>query len=164
MPVALYGQTNFSCDAAEINRSHTFKDFGGITLSGTLATALPFEELSYGRTSVRLDIGLGIAFPPRMFPAQAELFVRDQVSLNFEQNSPAAGARYRQLFGVDWGLFVEGAAAAAYYHQQAAFAWDGVIGYMGRGPRQQFGVSLGAGHDPITGYHGLVSITYARAH
>lgn len=170
LPVALYGQHKF-CDLevrlpsadtcrndswdtqappswADVNDSFTAKDFGGRLGEVALGGAVNVHGDAY---AIRAKVNLGIALPPRRFPAQ--FFGSAWFTGNDDRETGITlGGGWRQFFGVDFGLFAEAGAGVQASDRKRIFApsYDLGLGYIHRGPRKQIGLGLYYGYDALT--------------
>ncbi|HLK39237.1 MAG TPA: hypothetical protein VKU41_20890 [Polyangiaceae bacterium] len=161
-PEPLAGQ---SPDCADVNRSHTIKDFGGILTEAGPDVAV---GLVRARTTVGGAAGLGLGVPPRLFPAEAFLIAADRASIESAESYLSLGARYRQFFGVDFPAFLQIDGAIGGHtvggHIDFGASWSAQGGLAHRGAHWQYGASLGIGGDPVSGVRVPMAafVTYAQ--
>jgi hypothetical protein len=157
---------------AGANSQLLVNDFGGwMTELAFAPTYHPDARGGGDAFGARLRIGQGLALPPRMFPAQLQL------GMQWDMMQPASKAltslqsaqlylNYRQLFGVEFGLFVDAQIGGGAYVTQGGdllprATWAVGLGYLWRKPHHQFGFQANYGFDPAGGFGWSAGVVFA---
>jgi len=161
VPVPLEGQHACAarCSERALNHTHTYKDAGGLLSELAITGSKPlFKEGSHALTA---DFGVGLALPPRIFPAQGLLFLRQSIDSD-ARTTLAVGARYRQFFAIDFGLFLEANGALGGNTDRFVGTWFGGAGYLHRNRTFQIGGTGAVGYDGLSKYNVSLSFVLSR--
>jgi len=164
MPVPLAFQAGLCTpeERASINRQFVARDFGGALTE--LSIGPKFDTHQVGAT---VSGGVGIALPPSMFPAQGLLLL--SASGTETRSAFQLRAAYRQLFGVDFPLFLELRGGPGVRidtvsgDSKAVASLELGTGLIFRARRVQWGAGYYYGYDPALGLGSTIQLIVSQA-